>query len=173
VKGEVAHHTPPVGFGIRFLDLSERQLRPYACLSIPERPLRGRINKAGILRHSAFFTLQPRTQIRQKRLLNVQIHRFMLLLAGRRTTPLRLRALTIQVDESGNRLEYFPISKLTRLDHLTSSIERREIAEAKGEVRSGAAGPNLSLLDTEAGEPLESLILHGAKPATLAPPDSR
>ena len=24
--GEVAHHTPPVGFGIRFLDLSEEQL---------------------------------------------------------------------------------------------------------------------------------------------------
>jgi hypothetical protein len=24
--GEVAHHTPPVGFGIRFLDLSEDQL---------------------------------------------------------------------------------------------------------------------------------------------------
>jgi len=27
VKGEVAHHTPPVGFGIRFLDLSEEQLQ--------------------------------------------------------------------------------------------------------------------------------------------------
>ncbi len=26
VKGEVAHHTPPVGFGIRFLDLSDQQL---------------------------------------------------------------------------------------------------------------------------------------------------
>jgi hypothetical protein len=25
--GEVAHHTPPVGFGVRFLDLSEEQLR--------------------------------------------------------------------------------------------------------------------------------------------------
>ena len=27
LKGEVAHHTPPVGFGIRFLDLSDQQLK--------------------------------------------------------------------------------------------------------------------------------------------------
>jgi hypothetical protein len=26
LSGEVAHHTPPVGFGIRFLELSEEQL---------------------------------------------------------------------------------------------------------------------------------------------------
>lgn len=26
LKGEVVHHTPPVGFGLRFLDLSEEQL---------------------------------------------------------------------------------------------------------------------------------------------------
>jgi hypothetical protein len=26
LTGEVAHHTPPVGFGVRFLDLSEPQL---------------------------------------------------------------------------------------------------------------------------------------------------
>lgn len=26
LTGEVAHHTPPVGFGVRFLDLSEDQL---------------------------------------------------------------------------------------------------------------------------------------------------
>lgn len=26
LKGEVAHHTPPVVFGVRFLDLSEQQL---------------------------------------------------------------------------------------------------------------------------------------------------
>ena len=26
LSGEVAHHTPPVGFGVRFLDLSEEQL---------------------------------------------------------------------------------------------------------------------------------------------------
>jgi hypothetical protein len=26
LTGEVAHHTPPVGFGVRFLDLSEEQL---------------------------------------------------------------------------------------------------------------------------------------------------
>ena len=27
LSGEVAHHTPPVGFGVRFLDLSENQLK--------------------------------------------------------------------------------------------------------------------------------------------------
>ena len=27
LKGEVAHHTPPVGFGVRFLDLSDAQLQ--------------------------------------------------------------------------------------------------------------------------------------------------
>jgi hypothetical protein len=27
LSGEVAHHTPPVGFGVRFLDLSEDQLK--------------------------------------------------------------------------------------------------------------------------------------------------
>jgi PilZ domain len=27
LTGEVAHHTPPVGFGIRFLDLSDQQLK--------------------------------------------------------------------------------------------------------------------------------------------------
>ena len=26
LNGEVAHHTPPVGFGVRFLDLSDEQL---------------------------------------------------------------------------------------------------------------------------------------------------
>ena len=26
LSGEVAHHTPPVGFGVRFFDLSEEQL---------------------------------------------------------------------------------------------------------------------------------------------------
>ena len=26
LTGEVAHHTPPVGFGVRFLDLSDQQL---------------------------------------------------------------------------------------------------------------------------------------------------
>ena len=78
--------------------------------------------------------------------------------AGER--PLRLRALTIQVDESGNRLEYFPISKLTRLDHLTSSIERREMRRLKVRCEVELLA-NLSLLDTEAGEPLESLIFMG------------
>ena len=78
--------------------------------------------------------------------------------AGER--PLRLRALTIQVDESGNRLEYFPISKLTRLDHLTSSIERRDMRRLKVRCEVELLA-NLSLLDTEAGEPLESLIFMG------------
>lgn len=27
LSGEVAHHTPPVGFGVRFLDLSDDQLK--------------------------------------------------------------------------------------------------------------------------------------------------
>ena len=78
--------------------------------------------------------------------------------AGER--PLRLRTLTISVNEIGKRLEYFPISKLTRLDHLTSSIERREMRRLKVrcEVELQA---DLSLLDTEAGEPLESLIFMG------------
>lgn len=78
--------------------------------------------------------------------------------AGER--PLRLRALTISVDEIGNRLEYFPISKLTRLDHLTSSIERREMRRLKVKCEVELLA-DLSLLDTEAGEPLESLIFMG------------
>jgi hypothetical protein len=73
---------------------------------------------------------------------------------------LRLRTLTIKVDENGNRLEYFPISKLTRLDHLTSSIERREMRRLKVKCEVELLA-NLSLLDTDAGEPLESLIFMG------------
>ena len=72
--------------------------------------------------------------------------------AGER--PLRLRTLTIKVDEIGNRIPYFPISKLTRLDHLTSSIERREMRRLKVKCE-------VELLDTDAGEPLESLIFMG------------
>ncbi|HET8781310.1 MAG TPA: PilZ domain-containing protein [Pyrinomonadaceae bacterium] len=78
--------------------------------------------------------------------------------AGER--PLRLRALSIAVDEIGNRLEYFPISKLTRLDHLTSSIERREMRRLKVKCEVELLA-DLSLLDTDAGEPLESLIFMG------------
>jgi hypothetical protein len=78
--------------------------------------------------------------------------------AGER--PLRLRALSIAVDKMGNRLEYFPISKLTRLDHLTSSIERREMRRLKVKCEVELLA-DLSLLDTDAGEPLESLIFMG------------
>ncbi len=78
--------------------------------------------------------------------------------AGER--PLRLRALTISVDEIGNRLEYFPISKLTRLDHLTAAIERREMRRLKVKCEVELLA-DLSLLDTDAGEPLESLTFMG------------
>ena len=72
--------------------------------------------------------------------------------------PLRLRTLTLK--EIRKSFEYFPISKLTRLDHLTSSIERREMRrlKVKWEVELLA---DLSLVDTDAGEPLESLIFMG------------
>ena len=74
--------------------------------------------------------------------------------------PLRLRTLTLKLDEIGKRLEYFPISKLTRLDHLTSSIERREMRRLKVTCEVELLA-DLSLLDTDAGEPLESLIFMG------------
>src|SRR6185503_8668078 len=74
--------------------------------------------------------------------------------------PLRLRTLTIKVDESGNGLKHFPISKLTRLDHLTSAIERREMRRLKVKCEVELLA-DLSLLDTDAGEPLESLIFMG------------
>jgi len=78
--------------------------------------------------------------------------------AGER--PLRLRTLTVKVDEGGNRLQHFPISKLTRLDHLTSSIERREMRRLKVKCEVELLA-DLSLLDTDADEPLESLIFMG------------
>src|SRR5687768_10197770 len=74
--------------------------------------------------------------------------------------PLRLRTLTIKVDENGNSLKRFPISKLTRLDHLTSSIERREMRRLKVKCEVELLA-DLSLLDTDAGEPLHSLIFMG------------
>src|SRR5688500_19504973 len=64
--------------------------------------------------------------------------------------PLRLRTLTIKVDENGNSLKRFPISKLTRLDHLTSSIERREMRRLKVKCEVELLA-DLSLLDTDAG----------------------
>src|SRR5262245_30341267 len=78
--------------------------------------------------------------------------------AGER--PLRLRTLTLKVDEIGKRFEYFPISKLTRLDQLTSSIERREMRRLKVKCEVELLA-DLSLLDTDAREPLESLIFMG------------
>jgi hypothetical protein len=74
--------------------------------------------------------------------------------------PLRLRTLTINVDKSGSRLQHFPISKLTRLDHLTSSIERREMRRLKLKCEVELLA-DLSLLDADAGEPLHSLIFMG------------
>lgn len=78
--------------------------------------------------------------------------------AGER--PLRLRTLTIKLNESGKRLQHFPISKLTRLDHLTSSIERREMRRLKVRCEVELLA-DLSLLDTDAAEPLDSLIFMG------------
>lgn len=78
--------------------------------------------------------------------------------AGERS--LRLRTLTIKTDHIGKGLDYFPISKLTRLDHLTSSIERREMRRLKVRCEVELLA-NLSLLDTDAGEPLESLVFMG------------
>jgi PilZ domain-containing protein len=78
--------------------------------------------------------------------------------AGER--PLRLRTLTLKGDQSGKGLDYFPISKLTRLDHLTSAIERREMRRLKVRCEVELLA-DLSLLDTDAGEPLESLIFMG------------
>src|SRR5687767_10851056 len=80
--------------------------------------------------------------------------------AGER--PLRLRALTVtrQANESGKSLAYFPISKLTRLDHLTSSIERRGMRRLRVRCEVELLA-DLSLLDADAGEPLESLIFMG------------
>lgn len=74
--------------------------------------------------------------------------------------PLRLRTLTIKLDEIGRRPEYFPIRRLTSLDHLTSSVERREMRRLKVRCEVELLA-NLSLLDADAGEPLDSLIFMG------------
>lgn len=77
--------------------------------------------------------------------------------AGER--PLRLRTLTIK-REVGDRVRIFPISKLTTLDRLTSSIERRGMRRLKVRCEVELLA-DLSLLDTDAAEPLESLIFMG------------
>ncbi|HEU4435660.1 MAG TPA: hypothetical protein VFR51_19905 [Pyrinomonadaceae bacterium] len=71
-----------------------------------------------------------------------------------------MRTLTIKTDQTGKGLDYFPISKLTRLDHLTSSIERREMRRLKVRCEVELVA-DLSLLDTEAREPRESLVFMG------------
>ena len=76
--------------------------------------------------------------------------------AGER--PLRLR--TLKLDQTGQGLEYFPISKLSTLDQLTSAIERREMRRLKVRCEVELLA-DLSLLDADAGEPLESLIFMG------------
>jgi hypothetical protein len=75
---------------------------------------------------------------------------------------LRLRALTIKpkVERTGDFRYYFPVSGLGRLDHLASTIERREMRRLKVKCEVELLA-DLSLLDADAGEPLESLIFMG------------
>lgn len=75
---------------------------------------------------------------------------------------LRLRNLTIktQFEETGNGLSYWTIGRLTSLDKLASSIERRSVRrlKAKCEVELVA---NLSLLDNDVQNSDSSLIFLG------------
>lgn len=75
---------------------------------------------------------------------------------------LRLRALIIknQRGETGNGLNYTPLGRLTTMDKLASSIERRRMRRlrAKCEVELTAS---LSLLDTDVKETDTSLLLLG------------
>lgn len=75
---------------------------------------------------------------------------------------LRLRTLTIkeQADRTGDFRYYFPVSGLGRLDHLASTIERRGMRRLKVRCEVELIA-DLSLLDADAGEPLESLIFMG------------
>ncbi len=75
---------------------------------------------------------------------------------------LRLRALKIkrQVEKIGDFLDYFPVSRLTTLDHLASTIERREMRRLKVSCEVELLA-DLSLLDADAGEPLHSLLFMG------------
>lgn len=72
----------------------------------------------------------------------------------------RLRTLNIKEQKTGDFLDYFPVSRLTRLDHLASSIERREMRRLKVKCEVELLA-DLSLLDADAGEPLHSLIFMG------------
>ena len=85
--------------------------------------------------------------------------------AGERgnASALRLRTLNIkrQIDETGRRLSsLFPVNRLTSLDQIASSIERRGMRRLKVKCEVELLA-NLSLLDADAGEPLESLIFMG------------
>jgi len=76
---------------------------------------------------------------------------------------LRLRKLNIkqQIDETGRRISsLFPVGRLTSLDQIASSIERRGMRRLKVKCEVELLA-DLSLLDADAGEPLESLIFMG------------
>lgn len=75
---------------------------------------------------------------------------------------IRLRALNIkqQVERAGDFRYYFPVNGLSSLDHLASSIERRGMRRLKVKCEVELLA-DLSLLDADAGEPLESLIFMG------------
>jgi hypothetical protein len=80
--------------------------------------------------------------------------------AGER--PLRLRSLTIreQEDRTGDFRYDFPVVRLITLDHLAESIERRGMRRLKVKCEVELIA-DLSLLDADADEPLESLIFMG------------
>ena len=80
--------------------------------------------------------------------------------AGKRGVRLRTLNIKEQVEKTGDFLDYFPVSRLTRLDHLASSIERREMRRLKVKCEVELLA-DLSLLDADAGEPLHSLIFMG------------
>jgi hypothetical protein len=76
---------------------------------------------------------------------------------------LRLRTLNIkqQIDETGGRLSsLFPVGRRTSLDQIASSIERRGMRRLKLRCEVELLA-DLSLLDADADEPLESLIFMG------------
>ncbi|HEX6047481.1 MAG TPA: hypothetical protein VFZ22_23525 [Pyrinomonadaceae bacterium] len=80
-----------------------------------------------------------------------------------RERGLRLRTLKLkqETDETGRLLSgFFPVSRLTNLDQLASSIERRGMRRLKVKCEVELLA-DLSLLDADAGEPLESLIFMG------------
>ena len=80
--------------------------------------------------------------------------------AGERGLRLRTLNIKAQVEKTGDFLDYFPVTRLTRLDHLASSIERREMRRLKVRCEVELLA-DLSLLDADAGEPLHSLIFMG------------